>query len=131
MYPLLILSSLSLLGIITMVGRKLALIRNGYTVKISHFHPFVLDLEKIKYLTFKNTKKFGYKSLFASVKFFVKFSNFIKIKSKVFMRKFQNNNSLDKVANKKEVSKYLKIISEYRYKIREMKDKIKEEEGIK
>ena len=131
----LILFFLSFIGIILMIENKLALVKNGQVIKTQYPHPFALDLQKIKYLTFKNTKKLAYKTLFALIKFLIKFSNFIKTKSKKlkkeFKNKFQNNNnSLDKIIEKKEVSKYLKIISEYRYKIREIKDKIKEEEGI-
>ena len=132
---ILILFFLSLIGIILMIGNKLVLIKNGQVVKTQHLHPFALDLQRIKYSIFKNIKRFGYKTLLALIRFFVKFSNFIKIKSKIlikeFEKKFQNNgNFSSEVMKKKEVSKYLKVISEYRHKIREMKHKIKEEEGI-
>jgi len=136
MYLPLILFFLSLISIIIMIGSKLVLVRNGQVIKAQHSHPFVPELQKIKHLTFKNAKKFGYTTLFVTLKFFIKSSNFIKTKSKILIKELKNkfkknkDSPLDEIIEKKEVSKYLKIISEYRQKIREMKHKIKEEEGI-
>jgi len=136
MYLPLILFFLSLAGIIIMVWRELILVKNGLVGKTQHSHPFVPDLQKIKYLASRGTKKLSYVTLFVTLRFFIKSSNFIKIKSIVFIReiksklkKFRKNTS-DETAEKKEVSKYLKIISEYRQKIRKIKHRIKEEEGI-
>ena len=128
--------SLSLIGIIAMIWHELVLIRNGKVVAAQHIHPFVPDLQKIKHLTFKNTKKFGYLALFLTLRFFIKSSNFIKTKSVILVKTIKNKITknrdylADEIAEKKEVSKYLKIISEYRHKIRQMKHRIKEEEGI-
>jgi hypothetical protein len=137
MIPLsLILFFLSLSGIIVMIGRKLVLVKNSPAIEIQHAHPFVPDLQKIKHLTFKNSKKLGYIALFITLRFFIKSSNFIKTKSifliKELRNKFRKNkkNLTNELTEKKEVSKYLKMISEYRHKIREIKHKIKEEEGI-
>ncbi len=135
MYLPLIFFFLSLVGIIMMIGFKLALVRNGHTIKIEHSHPFVLDLQKMKHLTLRGVKRFGYLALFVTIRFFVKSSNSIKNTSKIVLKELQekfggNKNSLNEITEKKEVSKYLKIIGEYRQKIKEMKHKIKEEEGI-
>jgi len=133
----LILFFLSLLSIITMISRKIVLVRNGQVVKIQHLHPFVPDLIKIKHFTFKNTKKIGYTAVFLTLRFFIKSSNFIKNESKILIKKIESKlkknkgEFLDETIKQKEVSKYLKVIGEYRQKIREMKHKIKEEEGIK
>lgn len=136
MYLPLILFFLSLIGIIGMISRKLALVKNGEAVNIQHPHPFVPDLIKIKHFTFKSIKRFGYAVVFFTLKFFIKFSNFIKNKSKMFTREIKEklrknkDNILNETIQNKETSKYLKIISEYRVKIRTMKHKIKEEEGV-
>lgn len=136
MYLFLILFFISLAGIIIMIGRKLVLVRNGQVKEIKHSHPFVPDLQKIKYLTLKGTKKFGYVALFAILRFFIKSSNFIKTNSIILIKRLKDklkknkNNTLGEITEKKEVSKYLKVISEYRHKIRQMKRKIKKEEGI-
>ena len=136
MYLPLIFFFLSLLSIIIMIERKLVLVRNGQVARVQHPHPFVPELQKIKHLTFKNTKKFGYVVVFTTLKFFIKSSNFIKTKSVLLIKEIKNKfkKNKEELPNesivKREPSKYLSIISEYRQKIRKMKHKIKEEEGI-
>ncbi len=136
MYFYLILFFLSLVGIVTMIGRELVLVRNGHVAKSEHSHPFVPDLEKIKHLTKKGAKRFGYITLFVTIRSYILFSRFVKDKSKILIRQIKNrfrkniNNLSDEIVEKKEVSKYLRIISEYQQKIRQMKHRIKEEEGI-
>ena len=131
---------LSLVGIIGMLGCKIMHLKNGkviYTENLEHSHPLAPDFQKIKHLTRRGFKKFGYVALFVILKFFIKFSNFIKIKSQILVQeikdKFRKKNSdlSGETMGKKEVSKYLKVISEYRQKIRKMRHLIKEEEGIK
>ncbi len=135
MYLPLILFFLSLAGIIIMVWRELVLVRNGQVTTAHHIHPFVPDLQKIKYLTSKGTKKLSYLTLFVTLKIFIKSSNFIKTQSIILIKELKNKlkknneNSLNERKGK-EVSKYLKIISEYQQKIRKIKHRIKEEEGI-
>lgn len=136
MYLPLIFFFLSLTSIIIMIWRELILVRNGQVAIAQHSHPFVPELQKIKHITFKKSKKFGYTIIFITLRFFIKSSNFIKTKSIVLVKEISNklkklrNNSSEEITEKKEVSKYLKIISEYQQKIREMKHRIKEEEGI-
>jgi hypothetical protein len=134
MYLPLILFFLSLTGIIVMIWRELVLVRNGQVATVEHSHPFVPELQKIKHLTFKGAKKFSYAIVFVTLKFFIKSSNFIKINSRMLKeelkKKLSKNKSIDETIEKREVSKYLKIISEYREKIRKMKHRIKKEEGI-
>lgn len=136
MYLPLIFFLLSLAGIIIMIWRELVLVKNGLVTTTEHSHPFVPDLQKIKHVTFKSTKKISYVVIFVTLRFFIKSSNFIKTKSIVLVKEISNklkklrNNPSEEITEKKEVSKYLKIISEYQQKIREMKHRIKEEEGI-
>lgn len=118
-----------------MIGRELVLVRNGQVAAVEHSHPFVGDLQKIKDLTYKNTKKLGYVVLFITFRFFIKSSNFMKTKSIIVIEKIKDkikkkNNTLTNKTTEKEVSKYLEVISEYRQKIRRIKHIIKEEEGI-
>ncbi len=136
MYLPLIFFLLSLIGIIVMIWRELVLVKNGQVTTVHHSHPFVPDLQKIKYLTSKSAKKISYITLFITLKVFIKSSNFLKTQSVVFVEKIKNilkklrKNAPDEIVEKKEVSKYLRVISEYRHKIREMKHRIKEEERI-
>ena len=59
MYLIIILFLVSLIGIVIMLGRKLVLVRNGLAESGEHFHPFVPDLIKIKYLAQKSVKRYG------------------------------------------------------------------------
>lgn len=132
-----ILFFLSLTGIVIMIWREMILVKNGQVATVKHSHPFVGDLQKIKHITFKNSKKFGYTTVFVTLRFFIKSSNFIKTRSIMLAKeiknvfKKKNGILIEEKEEKKEPSKYLKVISEYREKIREIKDRIKEEEGIK
>lgn len=134
-YLPLILFLFSFFGMAIMVGRKLALIRNGQAAKMPHSHPFVPHLQKIKHFTFQSAKRFAYAALFATMKFFIISSNSLKIKSRAvaaeLKKRFKKNNEgPENGAEKREASKYLKTISDYREKIRKMKHMIKEKEGI-
>ena len=136
MYLPLIFFFLSLVGIIIMIWRKLVLVKNGLVATTQHSHPFVPDLQKIKHVTFKSTKKISYVVIFVTLRFFIKSLNFVKTKSIILIKELKNKfkknngNSSDNTTEKKEVSKYLRIISEYRHKIRQIKHRIKKEEGI-
>lgn len=134
MYLPLIIFFLSLAGIIIMIWRELILVKNNQFIRAEYPHPFVHDLEKIKHLTFKSIKKLGYIILFLVLRFFIKFSNFIKIKTSLLIKKLKSKFIKSKKESLNEAgeagSKYLKIISDYKHKIRKMKKKIKEEEGI-
>ncbi|HBP27713.1 TPA: hypothetical protein DD445_02915 [Candidatus Nomurabacteria bacterium] len=119
-----------------MIARELVLVRNGQVSAVEHSHPFVPDLQRIKNLTFKKSKEIGYIILFITLRFFIKSSNFIKTKSIIYIKKIKdkiskkNSISNNETIQKKEVAKYLEIISEYRQKIKKIKHIIKEEEGI-
>ncbi|OGI85462.1 hypothetical protein A3A92_00295 [Candidatus Nomurabacteria bacterium RIFCSPLOWO2_01_FULL_37_49] len=116
-----------------MIGRKLVLLQNGQTLERKEISFKIPHLEKIKHLTVKNMKKYGHMSLVTTLRFYVRSMNLLKnkyeetkIKIKNFnTRKDSNGNGAEKV----EVSKFLKMISEYKHKIRAIKQKIHEEEN--
>ena len=130
---LLILFFTSFFGIIIMIGRKLVLLQNGQTLEREEVSFKIPHLEKIKHLTVKNMRKYGHMSLVTTLRFYVRSMNLLKnkyeetkIKIKNFnTRKDSNGNGAEKV----EVSKFLKMISEYKHKIRAIKQKIHEEEN--
>ena len=119
-----------------MLGRKLALVRNGQTAESHHSSFFVPDLQKIKNLTLKGTKRAGYILIFWTLKFSIKSSSFSKKKwkelSKKVKAKFKKNKDIltEEISEKQEVSKFLKMISDYKHKVRKIKHQIEEEEGI-
>jgi hypothetical protein len=130
MYFLLILFFTSLLGIIIMVGRKLVLIKNGQAFSIEEKFFKTQYLEECKDLTIKNIKKCSYKGLVATIRCYIRSSNFLKNKYEVVKIKIKNMRGKKLNDNeKKEVNKFLKMISEYKHKIREIKHKIREEEN--
>ncbi|MDP2789485.1 MAG: hypothetical protein Q8O46_05630 [bacterium] len=134
MYITLILFFTSLLGIILMIGQKLVLLRNGMTVNVEHFHPFTPDFMKIKYLTKKGLQRGGYLALVAVLRFNIRLSNLIKsqyqeIKNAIketIHKKIQSENKMKLEGH--EVSRFLKMMSEYKSKIRNIKQKIRKEE---
>lgn len=126
--------TISFLGIMIMLGKKILLIRTGQIMEDEDI--FFIDFKKIKYFTEKWWKKLRYASIFITLKFFIKSSNFIKTKGLELAKKIQNRlnkiggTSMGDMKEKRDVSLYLKTISEYQKKIRNMKHRIKKEEGI-
>lgn len=131
MYFILILFFISLFGIAFMIGRKLIKLQRGEIVageKVSLEIPY---LGEIKQITIQNIKKHHHIGLVAIIRFYVRASNFIKSKYQVAETKMLDiltKNSNGDFGEKRETSKFLKVISEYKHKVRELKHKIKEEE---
>ncbi len=129
---LLILFSLSLFSIIFMLGRKLRLIRNGQVVEVEHSHIFVPDLQKIKLLSLEKIKRYEHQVLVAIVRFSIQSSNFLKSNYQIAKIRIKDiiNKDKDRLNRfeKQEVNKFLKMISDYKDRIRHIKHKIKEEE---
>ena len=131
MYFLLILFFVSFFGIIIMIGRKLVLLRNGQVLAREEILFGIPHIEKVKDLFIKNLKKYGHISLVMTIRFYVRSTNLlknkygeIKIKIRDMTQKSLHGNSSEKT----EVSKFLKMILDYKRKIREIKHKIHEEE---
>ena len=132
MYLLLILFFGSLVGIIFMIGRRLAMLQNGEML----YRDETLDdsyLEEWKHSTVRSFKKYSYIGLVATVRFYVHLSDFLKKRYGIMKIKIKNMHSkklnvgeIEKI----EVSKFLKMISEYKYKIRKIRRQIKEEEDL-
>src|SRR3989344_4394591 len=106
---LLILFFISLFGIVLMIGRKLVLLKNGQVLSKGEILFEIPNLEKVRHFTVKNANKYE--------------KTKIKIKN-INIKNHPNGESTEKV----EASKFLKMISDYKYKIRELKNKIHEEE---
>ncbi|OGI69344.1 hypothetical protein A2643_01360 [Candidatus Nomurabacteria bacterium RIFCSPHIGHO2_01_FULL_39_220] len=131
MYFLLILFFASLTAIILMISRKLVIMEHDQIVDHEEVLFEVPFLKEIKHLMVKNMRKHGYTGLVTSLRFYVKSTNFLKdkyqdMKTKV-KNKIQENNTN---SQNKEISKFLKIIGDYKQKIRDIKNKIKKEENL-
>jgi hypothetical protein len=128
MYILVILFFASLFSIVFMIGRKLAFLKNEQALNHEKDLFELVYFIKIKHKIVINFKKHGYTLLVLIIRFYVQSMNFLKrkyveIKNKISM-KTENN------TEKKEVSKFLKIIKDYKHKIREIKHNIKKEENL-
>lgn len=115
-----------------MIGRKLISIKNGHS-EVQMEVPFEIPyLKETKDLIVENIKKYEHLSLIVVVKSYLQLTNFLKNKYGEVKNKIQNRNKKNIANNitseKAEVSRFLKIISDYKHKIKEIKHKIKEEE---
>lgn len=116
------------MGILFMIGRKLALLDENQEKK----EDLLLDIpyiEEWKNLSAKSIKRITYESVVFVIRVYVKSSNFLKNKYrkiKELAEKKISKKITDK--DKREISKFLKTISDYKRKAREIKHKIVEEE---
>lgn len=125
MYFLLILFFASLFGIILMIGKKLMMVQNGEIVIDKGVVFEIPFIKEVKDLTSRSTHTIINTILVVTIRLYVKITNFFKNKYReMIVRKTEGQ--ID--GEKKEISKFLKIISEYKHKIRRIKHKIKEEE---
>jgi septal ring factor EnvC (AmiA/AmiB activator) len=88
-------------------------------------------LKEVKHITIQGAKKHGYSLLVIAVRFYIQSTNFLREKYKEIKTKIKekiNKNHIN--GEKKEISKFLKIIGDYKNKIREIKHKIKREENL-
>jgi len=131
MLILLILFFASLTAIVIMIGRKLAMLKNGQSAIRGEILLDIPYLKELRHVTIKKIQEFGHLGLVAVLRFYIRSINFFKRKYEEFKiiviswSKVNNTNE-----EKKEISKFLKIISDYKYKIREIKNKIKREENL-
>jgi len=88
-------------------------------------------LKEVKHITIEGAKKHGYSLLVIAVRFYIQSTNFLREKYKEIKTKITEKiNKRHINGEKKEISKFLKIIGDYKNKIREIKHKIKREENL-
>ena len=132
MYILLALFFISLAGIIFMVSRKVMSLdgKSHVTEEAVLFKiPHPVELREI---TLMGVKKYGYLILVISVKAYIKSTGFLKQKwvdLKEKLAEIHQKHILKKeTPNARNVSKFLRVVSEYKNKVRKIKEKIEEEE---
>jgi hypothetical protein len=129
MTTLLILFFLSLTGISFMIGKKLIFLKEGNITHIDAIPKLIPDLETIKYTISKKTKKGGYLATVTVLRLYIQSSNLFKYiynKTKEKIEEIKKN--VENNTEQKEASKFLKMISDYKYKVRNIKRQIEEEE---
>ncbi|MDD5721182.1 MAG: hypothetical protein PHT16_01905 [Candidatus Pacebacteria bacterium] len=137
MYLILILFFGSFIGITFMIGKKLLMLQSGQISYNDNEETFLKAqyFEELKHSAVKTIKKHRYTGLVTIVRIYVRSSNFIKNKyeqvkikiKEIYCKKIRSNSV---IKEKQEVPKFLKIISEYKQKIREIRHKIREEENL-
>lgn len=128
-YILIILFFVSLFGIIFLVGRKLFLLEKGVLSDIEE-RPFgIPHADKIKIYTINNIKKIAHITLIITIRLYVKSVNILRNKWSDIKSAIENKyDYINHNRDQREISKFLRIIGEYKTKIREIKHRIHEEE---
>jgi hypothetical protein len=112
-----------------MIGRKLSLIKAGRIEAQTEGTFEIPYLKEAQHLTVENIKKYEHMTLVALLRFYVQSTNILK----ETYRRIKNNisNTIKKShinPDRAEISKLLKMISNYTHRVKEIKHKIKEEE---
>ena len=114
-----------------MIGRKLTILEHEQILNQEEILFELPYFKKIKHFTVENIKKNGNILLVATVRFYVRGANLFKNKYEEIKIKIKNKSMKNNInGEKKEISKFLKIIGDYKNKIREIKHKIKKEENL-
>ena len=110
-----------------MIGRKLFFGKKQPKIVEETILVQTPDLREISYVFIKKSREYGY-----IIRFSVRSSKLLKRQYKGLTKKIRRitkkHTSHREEMEKKEVSGFLKKISEYKYKVRKIKDKIIEEE---
>ena len=121
-----------------MIGNKLIFLQKEGISVGEHVKINTPDLQDLKFIIVKNTKKYSFILLVLTLRFSVKSSHFIKTKAKEHKKKVlkkikkitTSKHKRELEAEPKEISGFLKAVSDYKKKVKRIKEKIKEEEGI-
>ncbi len=119
----------SLLSIVFMVGRKIVLIKSGRAV-VQEEIPFEIPyFKEARHFAFEYLKKIEHLSLVLLLRLYFRFANFIKYAYGAVKNKLKNLGKKSHIIiEQPEASKFLKMVSDYKHRVREIKHKIKEEE---
>ena len=126
-----ILFFISLVGICLMLYRRVSLIRAGH-IEADHKTPILPDIKEVRYIIFKSAKRYSFVLIEIILRTSIKSSLAIKKKSTELFTtikdKLKKHLPERDPLQKKEVSGFLKAMSEYKQKIKKLKNRIIEEE---
>ncbi|MDQ3075531.1 MAG: hypothetical protein M3Q34_00145 [bacterium] len=121
-----------------MIVRKLVVLKNRQILNTGKFtHDFAIevpDFEEVKGAAQKNLKKYSYEALVATLRVYILSTNLLKNKYKIAkerIQKIKRGGKANLIVEPKEENKFLKMMSDYKRKIKKIKKKIKQEEGLK
>lgn len=130
-----ILFFLSLVGIAFMIGRKLALLGHPHHAH-THHHTLsieVPEIEQVKSMAVRGARKVGYIALVSIIRAYVLSAHFTKSRYAELKEKIKKMKKLrgeEESSEEIRPNKFLKMMSDYKQKIKKIKLDIKEEEGI-
>ena len=129
---LLILFFASLLGIAVMIGKKLFLLKEEPAITEENFLIRTPDMREIRYVFVRKSREYGFIVLVEIIRFSVRSSKLLKRTYKEAENKIRKITSKyikhKETVKEKEVSGFLKKISEYKQKVRKIADQVIEEE---
>lgn len=134
MYTPIILFFTSLISIVFMIGRKLPALKETKKEEATPNGQISLELPyltEVKKKTVQNIRKHGYATLVTTLRWYIRVTNFLKYKYGTLKTKIKNLGEENKKnGEKKEISKFLKVIGDYKQKIKEIKHRIRNEENL-
>jgi hypothetical protein len=124
----------SLLGMIILFGRKLLVLEGGEISTMEQPLAFEITVwQEVKRAGRRHLKRYGYKGLVITVKLYMRSASFLKQKQKEMGLKIKDTAyrymGNRKIYGGKQVSKFGKLLGEFRYKLRRIKHQIAEEEN--
>ncbi len=137
MFPIfLTLFFVSVAGIVVLITKKLLQIEKLRIVsKDDVFFIDVPELEDAHYVLMSKIKSGGYMALVITIRVYLlgkyntkKFVHKAYLKINHFLKKYRKEKTVEE--SKKEASKFLKIVSDYKKKVNKITEQIKEEEGF-
>lgn len=137
MFPIfLTLFFVSIAGIVVLITKKLLQIEKLRIVSEDDvFFIDVPELEDAHYVLMRKIRRGGYVALVITIRAYLlgkhhtkKFIRKGYNKIDTFLQKYRKNKGV--VETKKEASKFLKVIADYKKKVNEISDQIREEEGF-
>jgi len=126
----------SFVTIMVMFGRRLMVLRNkGLVVTEEEYVEVRLEipyLNEVKEVTVRKVKRIGYMGLVTTIRFYFRSSNMVKSGYRELVEKMKSvkNHEVLNGAIGQEASGFLKVVSDYKTKIRRIKHQIKKEENI-
>ncbi len=133
MTALLTLFIASLLGIALMIGRKLALVKNGAAAAPRPALPEIPDFQEMKFIIAKRARTWSFVLLVVTIRLYVRSAKFLRRESDniagKIRSKFRKSAVTAEAEETQEVSKFLKMISDYKQRVKRIKKRIKDEES--
>src|SRR3989344_535250 len=121
----------SLIALCIIFGRKLELLAGRGGMESDNITIEIPYVAEIKQITIRKVKRFGYVALVTSIRIYFRSSNLLKSRYAEIRDKMENAYKNDFMGiEKKEINKFLKVVSDYKQKIRKIKHRIKEEEKM-